>query len=108
MVCQVACLLPCLLVCVPVCVHGWACVCADLYALGYRRVVFKDDTEPALVSFLQSVKRSWDGEVVPEHSATGEIQSHGGAERAVQTVEGFTRTLKDALETHLQQPLRNS
>ena len=80
-------------------------VCADIDSLGYKRVVFKDDGEAALVSFLDAVKRSWDGEVVPEHSATGETQSHGGAERGVQTVEGFTRTLKDALETHLEQRL---
>ena len=59
-------------------------VCADLDSLGYKRVVFRDDGEASLEAFLAAVRRAWDGEVVPEQSATGEVQSHGAVERVAQ------------------------
>ena len=85
-------------------------VCADLDSLGYKRVVFRDDGEASLEAFLSAVKRAWDGEVIPEQSATGEVQSHGAVERGVQTVEGFTRTLRSALTSRLgrQIPLESA
>ena len=37
----------------------------------------------------------------PEHSAPGESASNGMAERAVQSIEGQTRTMKLALEANI-------
>ena len=73
----------------------------DIYSLGYKRVIFRDDQEPALVAFLQAVRRALMGEVVFENSAVGDPQSNGAAERGVQTVKDFSRTLRDALEDRL-------
>ena len=39
--------------------------------------------------------------IVPEHSAVGESQSNGKAERAVQQVEDQVRTIKSALESRI-------
>ena len=77
-------------------------VCRDIYSLGYKRVIFKDDQEPALVAFLQALRRALMGEVVFERSPVGDAQSHGAVERAVQTMQGFARTIRDAVEYRLQ------
>ena len=39
--------------------------------------------------------------IVPEHSAVGESQSNGKAERAVQQAEDQVRTAKSALESRI-------
>ena len=38
-------------------------VCRDIYSLGYKRTIIKDDQEPALIAFLQMVRRALMGEV---------------------------------------------
>ena len=76
-------------------------VTADLDRLGYKRVAFRSDQEPAITAFLREVKRCWHGEVVPELAATGDPQTNGAAENGVKLLKGLVRTLKDALEFNL-------
>ena len=64
---------------------------ADLDFMGYRRVIHKSDQEP-------SIDASGHGEIVPEASPTGESKRNGEVERAVQSVHGLARTLKDFRE----------
>ena len=71
----------------------------DLRRLGYKRVVLRSDSEPAILAVRTEGTAMWDGEVVPEHAVRDEKQSNGEIERAVQTMAGLARTLKDALET---------
>ena len=63
-------------------------VAADLDRLGYKRVAFRNDTEPAIIAFLRDLRRCWAGEVVPENAATGDPQSNGAPEAAVSILEG--------------------
>ena len=77
-------------------------ICRDLDSLGYKRVIFRSDGEPALQALLAAVKRRWDGEVVPQNSPPGESQSNGAAEKAVQTTKEVLRSVKFGLEFNLQ------
>ena len=54
----------------------------DLDFMGYKRVILKSDQEPSIVALCDTVKNGWHGEV----------------ERAIQSVHGLARTLKDFLE----------
>ena len=67
---------------------------------GYKRVIMKSDNEPSIVALVKSVKDGWRGELMPEHPPRGESHapSNGEVERAVQSVQGLARTLKDHLE----------
>ena len=72
-----------------------------LESSGYKKVVLKSDQEPSMVSVCKAARKEVDVEIVPEHSPVGESQSNGDVERAVQSVQGLARTIKDALETKL-------
>ena len=72
-----------------------------LDGLGYRRVIFRSDNEPAIVAFLTDLKKAWSGEVVPERSDVGEPQSNGAAEGAVGIMKGMVRTVKLAFEEQI-------
>ena len=50
------------------------------------------------VSPSVTVKNGWHGEIVPEASPMGESKSNGEVDRAVQSVYGLARTLKEFLE----------
>ena len=56
------------------------------------------DQEPSIVALCDAVKNGWHSEIVPEASPKGESKSNGDVERAVQSVHGLARTLKDFLE----------
>ena len=71
---------------------------ADLDFMVYKRVILKSDQEPSIVALCDAVKNGWHGEVVPEASPKGESKRNGEVERAVQSVHGLARTLKDFLE----------
>ena len=71
---------------------------ADLDFVGYKRVILRSDQEPSIVALCDTVKDAWHGEIVPEASPKGESKSNGEVERAVQSVHGLARTLKDFLE----------
>ena len=72
----------------------------DLDLLGYKRVNFKSDRESALNAVCAAVKVMWKGEIIMEHSPKGESKSNGEVERAVQTVHGLARTLKEHIEQY--------
>ena len=80
-------------------------ICDDLNGLGYPRVCFRSDGEPALQCVLGDVKARWQGEVVPEATPEGDSSSNGNAECGVGLMKGHTRTLKFALERKLGIPL---
>ena len=69
--------------------------------LGYKRINFKSDQEPAILDLKKKVKAEWAGEIVTEESPVADSQSNGGIERAVQSVEGQVRVMKDALEAKI-------
>ncbi len=50
-------------------------------------------------ALLSDVKNGWKGDIVPEASPKGESRSNGEVERAVQEVQGMTRTLADAFRS---------
>ena len=66
--------------------------------MGYKRIVLKSDQEPSIVALSDAVKNGWHVEIVPEASPKGESKSNGEVERAVQSVQGLARTLKDFME----------
>ena len=78
---------------------------------GVVKMVYKSDQESALKAFVDAALRQIGGHakedddlvtcVVPEYSAVGESPSNGKAERVVQQVEDQVRTLKSALESHI-------
>lgn len=80
--------------------HPWPAkvLTDDLDKLGYKKVVLKSDMEPSIRALAQAVKASWTGELILEGSPVGQSQSNGEVERAVQSVHGLARTLKEALE----------
>ena len=74
----------------------------DISELGYEdAIIVKCDQENALVDLVKGMKRLRRGPIVIEHSKAKDSQTNGRAERAVQTIEGITRTLKLALERRI-------
>ena len=74
-------------------------VVRDIDLTGYKRIVMKSDQENAIADLFRKYKDSQDRvEVMIEHSPIGDSQANGDAERAVRSVQGLGRTLKDALE----------
>ena len=88
--------------------------------LGYRKVVFKGDQEPALQKLLDHVgmavgenvtredRRAEIGDAqgnqtIREESPVGESQSNGEVENAIQRIQGMYRTMKDDMEANLGQ-----
>ena len=85
--------------------------------LGYRKVIFKGDQEPALQKLLDHVGMAVGENVtredrraeisdaqgtqtIREESPVGESQSNGEVENAIQRVQGMYRTMKDDLEAN--------
>ena len=54
-----------------------------------------------MLAFKERVRNEWDKEMVPEESPTGESESNGVVERAIQDVQGQIRTIKDGLEARI-------
>jgi hypothetical protein len=80
--------------------HPWAStvLLRDLEKTGYKRLVLKSDQESSIKALAKAAKDGFGGEVVLEQSPKGQSQSNGEVERAVQSVHGLARTLKDHLE----------
>ena len=70
----------------------------DLEIMGYKRVILKSDQEPSIVALCDAVENGWHGETVLEAFPRGESKNNGEVDRAVQSVQGLARTLKDFLE----------
>ena len=71
----------------------------DIQRLGYKRLVLKNDKEPAIVAQVREAQRVAAGvEIVDELSHTGDPQSNGEAEQAVWTVKSKTISVITTLE----------
>ena len=73
-------------------------VAKDLRVSGYTRIVLKSDNESSLLALGRAVQGEWDGEISLEHMPRHESRSNGEVERAIQSVSGLARTLKEALQ----------
>ena len=80
--------------------HPERAILVGLTFLGYKKLVLKNDQEPAIKALAVAVRNGFSGEVVPEESPKGDShgQSNSEAERSVQTVQGMVRTFKAGLE----------
>jgi hypothetical protein len=81
-------------------------VVEDIDKFGHsNNVCIKSDQEPALVDLVRTIKSKRKGETMIEHSKVYDSQSNGVVERAIQTVEGLTRTLKMSLERKIKKSI---
>ena len=75
----------------------------DIESLGHAGpVIVKGDQEPALQDLAKAVKKRNKEGIILETSRARDSQSNGRAERAVQAIEGITRTMKLALEKRIR------
>ena len=75
----------------------------------YRRLVLKNDKEPAIVAQVREAQRIAGGvEVVSELSHTGDPQSNGDAEQAVRTVKSKTISVIATLERAIKKKIHLS
>ena len=77
----------------------------DIDFTGYKRIILKSDQENAITEYEQSQNKV---EVMIEHSPVGDPQANGDVERAVKSVQGFGRTMKDALELNIGAEVRTT
>ena len=66
-------------------------------SLGHSEIILKSDQEPALMSRKYAVKSETRINLVLEESPEYESRSNGEVERAIQTVQGQFRAMKDRL-----------
>ena len=75
----------------------------DIAKLGYRRLIVKQDKEPAIVAQVREAQRIAGGiEVLDELAHTGDPQSNGAAEQAVWTVKSKTVSVLTTLESRIK------
>jgi hypothetical protein len=78
-------------------------IVTDLNRLGCKKVNGKSDQENAILAVCNAVKVLWKGEWIQEKAPKGDPgtkPSNGEVERAVQTVRGIARTLKERVEQY--------
>ena len=78
--------------------HAVMRIVQDIKNLGYRKIIFKSDQEPAILALKDEVKRMLNQDVIMEASPVGESQSNGRIENAVRRVKGQLRTMKEGLD----------
>ncbi len=82
--------------------YALAYVTSFVHGLGYKRVVFRSDNEPALLAMLKVVSDNLPGvEVVPKNSPEGDHAANGLAEIGVREAKGQTRAIRSQLESNL-------
>ncbi len=73
------------------------------------KVIIETDQEPAILAIVDNLVKlrvdKGSEETIPENSPTYSHQSNGVIERGVQSVEGFTRSLRSALEERIDDKL---
>ena len=77
---------------------------ADIEVLGHRQIVFKGDQETSITA-LQRELAARRLEMRLDNSPNYHSVANGRVENAVQRVIGFTRSLTDALEANIRQPI---
>ena len=85
--------------------HAADMLLRDLEKLGYSTVILKGDQEHSLKALMHAVKNKFTGTLILEWSPVGQSKSNGEVERAVQSVHGMTRTLKEFLELKIKQTI---
>jgi len=81
--------------------YGWKRLVGTLDEMGYRRIILKSDQERSMRAVCMEAKRGFKGDLVPEKAPVeGHERSNGEVERAVQMIQGITRTLKEFVEYH--------
>ena len=78
-------------------------VCKIIDWLGYRRVILKSDQEPAIMEVKECIKAERPEEIMFEESPVADSRSNAEVERAIQTVQGQVRAMKDAFEANYNQ-----
>ncbi len=68
--------------------------------LGYRMIIMRSDSEPAILALKQAVRRESDVEIVLEDVPVGGYQANGWVENAVKHAQRQIRVIKDALESN--------
>ena len=69
--------------------------------MGYRRVNFRSDSEPAILALKEAVRRESEMEIALEEVPVNDHQASGMVENAVKSAQGQFRALKDALESRI-------
>ena len=75
-------------------------LCKDLDFLGCKKVHMKRGQEPGIKAVVSATKVMWSGELIPEHAPKYEKPGNGEVQRAVQTIHGLARTLKEHVESY--------
>ncbi len=82
---------------------NFECVNKDLQRLRYRRLILKNDKEPAIVAQVREAQRIANGmEVIDELAHTGDPQSNGEVEQAVRNVKAKTISIVATLERRIK------
>ena len=86
-------------------VNGYAVkvVSGILESLGHSKIILKSDQEPSILALKDAVRSENRADIVMEESPEYESRSNGEVERAIQTVQGQIRTMKDRLESRYGQ-----
>ena len=74
-------------------------VASWLGGLGYRRVAYRSDQEPAILKLMEAVKHHVACEMIPEDAPRGDSRANGFIETTIREVTGMIRTHKLAVET---------
>ena len=82
--------------------HAADVLLQDLQKLGYSTVILKSDQEPSIKALMLAVKKRFVGALILEWSPVGQSKSNGEVERAVQSVHGMTRALKEFTELKIK------
>ena len=77
-------------------------VIENLRRLGYKRLVFKYDQEPAILDLVNGIIEAREEETIPNNSTVGESPSNGVVERAVRSVKDQIRNFKLALQARIR------
>ena len=67
--------------------------------LGYNKLVFRGDQEPALRTMMDRIKMMSGEQCTLEYTPVGESQSNGAVESAVKEIRGMYKTMRSDVET---------
>ena len=87
--------------------HEWAVkqLLNFIKRMGHAKCIIKTDQETALVNLIEAVIKGREHATISEYSPVKESQSNGIAEKAVQSCEEMTRTIKIGLERRMNRKL---
>ena len=67
--------------------------------LGYNKMIFKGDQEPALRKMMDRMKMLCGDQCTLDETPVGDSQSNGSVESTIKQIQGQFRTMRGALET---------